>query len=126
MIKRILILIALIATSVYLVLAVTLFNAKPLERTCKGMELEIMDDIDYGFITLHDIEGSLKREKLLPVDVKQKDINTREMELLLEKNPFVKDAECYITAGGKVKINLYQRIPLLRVMSSNGDNYYRQ
>ncbi len=124
MIKRILILIALIATSVYLVLAVTLFNAKPLERTCKGMELEIMDDIDYGFITLHDIEGSLKREKLLPVDVKQKDINTREMELLLEKNPFVKDAECYITAGGKVKIDLYQRIPLLRVMSSNGDNYY--
>ena len=55
MIKRILILIALIATSVYLVLAVTLFNAKPLERTCKGMELEIMDNIDYGFITLHDI-----------------------------------------------------------------------
>ena len=124
MIKRILILIALIATSVYLVLAVTLFNAKPLERTCKGMELEIMDNIDYGFITLHDIEGSLKREKLLPVDVKQKDINTREMELLLEKNPFIKDAECYITAGGKVKIDLYQRIPLLRVMSSNGDNYY--
>lgn len=40
MIKRILILLALIATSVYLVLAVTLFNAKPLERPCKGMELK--------------------------------------------------------------------------------------
>ncbi len=124
MIKRILILLALIATSVYLVLAVTLFNAKPLERPCKGMELKIMDDIDYGFITLRDIESSLKREKLLPVGMKQKDINTRNMEILLEKNPFIKDAECYITASGKVNINIYQRIPLMRVMSSNGDNYY--
>ena len=124
MIKRIFILLGLIATSVYLVLAITVFNAKPLERTCKGMELEIMDDTDYGFITIKDIENSLKREKLLPVDVKQKDINIRKMEVLLEKNPFIKDVECYITAAGKVKIDLYQRIPLMRVMSSNGDNYY--
>lgn len=111
MIKRIFILLGLIATSVYLVLAITVFNAKPLERTCKGMELEIMDDTDYGFITIRDIENSLKREKLLPVDVKQKDINIRKMEVLLEKNPFIKDVECYITAAGKVKIDLYQRIP---------------
>lgn len=124
MIKRILILIGLVATSVYLVLAVTVFNAKPSERLCKGMELEIMDDVDYGFITLKDIENSLKREKLLPVESRQKDINTRKMELLLEKNPFIKDVECYFTASGKIKIELYQRIPLLRVMSSNGDNYY--
>ena len=124
MIKRILILFALIATSIYLIMAVTFFNAEPSERICKGMELEIKDDVDYGFITLRDIESTLKREKLLPVDVKQKDINIRKMEETLEKSPFVKDAECYITAGGKVKIDLYQRIPLMRVMSSNGDNYY--
>lgn len=124
MIKRILILLALIATSAYLVLAVTLFNAKPSERICKGMELEIKDDVDYGFITLRDIENTLKRGKLFPVEVKQKDINTQKMEVLIEKSPFVKDAECYITASGKVKIDLHQRIPLMRVMSSNGDNYY--
>lgn len=124
MIKRILILLALIATSVYLVLAVTMFNAKPLDRPCEGMELEIMDDIDYEFITLRDIEAILKNKKLLPTGKKQKEINVRNLEIELEKNSFVKDAECYITKGGKVKIDVYQRIPLMRVMSSNGDNYY--
>ena len=122
MIKRILILLALIATSVYLVLAVTMFNAKPLDRPCEGMELEIMDDIDYEFITLRDIETIFKNKKLLPTGKKQKDINVRSLETELEKNPFVKDAECYITKGGKVKIDVYQRIPLMRVMSSNEGN----
>ena len=124
MIKRILILLALIATSVYLVLAVTIFNAKPLDRNCKGIELEIMDKVDYNFVTQHDIETTLKNKKLLPTGVKQKDIDIRKLETVLEDNPFIKDAECYMTKGGKVKIDIYQRIPLMRVMSSNGDNYY--
>ena len=124
MIKRILILLALIATSVYLVLAVTIFNAKSLDRPCKGMELEIMDDVDYKFITQRDIETTLKNKRLLPTGEKQKDIDIRKLEIELEKNPFIKDAECYMTKGGNVKIEVYQRIPLMRVMSSNGDNYY--
>lgn len=110
MIKRIFILLGLIATSVYLVLAITVFNAKPLERTCKGMELEIMDDTDYGFITIRDIENSLKREKLLPIDVKQKDINIRKMEVLLEKNPFNQRRRMLYYCSRKGKNSLYQRI----------------
>ena len=124
MIKRILILIALIATSVYLVLAVTVFNAKPTGRTCKSIELEIKDDTDLGFVTLKDIEGNLKRKKVFPVGSDLERIDTRSIETTLEKNSFIKNAECYITAGGKVKIDIYQRIPMMRIMSSNGDNYY--
>ena len=46
MIKRILILVSLIAISVYLVLAITLFNSKPKKQVCEGMELVIKDDVD--------------------------------------------------------------------------------
>lgn len=124
MIKRILILTSLIATSVYLVLAVTVFNAKPSDMECRGIELEIKDNTDLGFITLKDIENSLKLKKISPVGKNPESINTREIETILEKNSFIKNAECYITSGGKVKIDIYQRIPMMRVMSSNGDNYY--
>lgn len=124
MIKRILILVALIATSVYLVLAVTVFNAKPTGRTCKSIELEIMDNTDLGFITLKDIENNLKQKKIFPVGSELDKIDTRGIENVLEKNSFIKNAECYITAGNKIKIDVYQRIPMMRIMSSNGDNYY--
>lgn len=124
MIRRILILTALIATSVYLVLAVTVFNAKPTNRECKSIELEIKDNTDLGFVTLKDIETSLKQKKLSPVGKTLESIDTRAIENTLEKNSFVKNAECYITSGGKLKIDLYQRIPMMRVISSNGDNYY--
>ena len=56
MIKRILIISALIATSVYLMLAITVFNTKPADRECKNIELDIKDDTDLGFITIQDIE----------------------------------------------------------------------
>ena len=124
MIRRILILTALIAASVYLVLAVTVFNTKPTNRECKSIELEIKDNTDLGFVTLKDIETSLKQKKLSPVGKALESIDTRAIENTLEKNSFVKNAECYITSGGKLKIDLYQRIPMMRVISSNGDNYY--
>lgn len=51
-------------------------------------------------------------------------INVRALEDVLSHHPFVREAECYLTSGGKVGIEIYQRIPLLHVFSSNGDNYY--
>lgn len=124
MIRRILILTVLVAASVYLVLAVTVFNAKPPGRLCESMDLEIMDDVDYKFMTRHDLENVLKNRKLLPAGERLKDIDIGKIETELEKNPFIKEVECYITDGGNVKIEIYQRIPLLKVMSNTGDNYY--
>ena len=52
MIKRILILCILVAVSIYLIVAVTIFNRKPENQVCKGMELVVKDSVDYGFIAL--------------------------------------------------------------------------
>lgn len=124
MIKKILILLALIATSIYLVLAVTVFNTKHTDMLCGGIDMEIKDEVNYGFISLKDIESTLKGKKLLSSDKNCNEINIKEIERTLKQNSFIKNAECYITAGGKVKVDIYQRIPLMRVMSNNGDNYY--
>ena len=51
MIKRIFILLFLLLITAYLIVAVTVFNTKPADQTCKGMELIINDSIDHGFIT---------------------------------------------------------------------------
>lgn len=124
MIKRIFILSILIVFASYLVVAVTALNGKPKDVACTGMELSIEDDINYGFIDSVEIGKILKKKGLNPKGKRLGDINVRELETALSQNPFIREAECYITSGGKIGIDIYQRIPLMRIMSSNGDDYY--
>ncbi len=124
MIKRILILCILLVVSAYLIVAITLFNNKPDEQVCNGVELAIKDSINYDFITQKEIENLLERQGISPKDKHLKAVNVRQIEESLSAHPFINTVECYLTSGGKVAVNIYQRIPLLRVMGNNGDEYY--
>ena len=66
MIKRILILCILVAVSIYLIVAVTIFNRKPENQVCKGMELVVKDSVDYGFITEAEVTKTTKAEESIP------------------------------------------------------------
>lgn len=46
------------------------------------------------------------------------------VEQALEENLFVKNAEVLLTADSKVKINIEQRVPILRVVDKLGVQYY--
>ncbi len=124
MIKRILILSLLLGITAYLIIAVTVFNHRPEQQACKGMELLIEDSVNYQLITPSEVKRILKKGGVLPEGKKLCDINIRTIEETLDKSPFIQNAECYLTTGGKVAISIYQRIPILRVISNNGDNYY--
>ena len=52
------------------------------------------------------------------------DISPRRIEETLQKNPFVEKAEAYKTQSGNVCISIKQRIPVVRVLTDNGENYY--
>lgn len=124
MIKKLFILLFLVLISVYLVIAVTTFNAKPDEQTCEGMELVINDSIDYGFITKKEIIRTLAKEKISPIGKTMNEINTRQLEDALKQHPLIGNVECYRIPNGKIGIEVTQRIPILRIMASNGESYY--
>ncbi len=124
MIKRTFILCGLILVSAYLIIAVTFLNAKPNNQVCQGIIFAVKDSINYDFITPKEIKNLLQKKKLSPEKKYLKDINTQELEKTLSRHPFIREVECYLTSGGKVAIDIYQRIPLIRVISNNGENYY--
>lgn len=124
MIRKILILLFLLLVAVYLMVAVTVFNTRPADQVCQGVELIIQDSIDHGFIPQEEVLRVLKRKKLSPVGKKMGDINTRQLEDELTEHPLIENVECYRTPGGKIGIEITQRLPILRVMAGNGDNYY--
>lgn len=124
MTKRILILSLLTVITVYLAVAVTAFNNRSDQQTCKGMELSIKDSVDYQLVTPGEVKSILKRNKALPEGKRLEEINVRHLEDILSQHPFISSAECYLTSGGKVALEISQRIPFVRVISNNGDNYY--
>lgn len=124
MLKKLFIFLFLILITVYLAMAVTVLNGKSDGQTCAGMELVINDSIDYGFITKREILRILNTKKLSPIDKKLDDINTRKLEDELKKHPLISNAECYRTSDNQIGIEITQRLPLLRVMAANGENYY--
>ena len=124
MIKKILLLLALVLTAAYLVVAVTVLNGDPVKVVCKGMELTVRDNFEYGLVTQKDIDALLKRKKMYPVGKSADEVNVRAIEDTVAAHPFVKSAQCYLTTGGTVKLDIYQRIPLLRVMTNEGGDYF--
>lgn len=122
--KKLFILLFLVLIAVYLILAVTILNSRSADQTCKGMELVIKDSIDYGFITKREVLKILSSKKISPIGKKMSEINTRKLEDELERHPLIGNAECYRTPGNQIGIEITQRLPILRVMASNGEMYY--
>lgn len=124
MIKKILWFITFTLVSVYLLIAITAFNRVPAGEVCHGMELIIKDSVYAGFITKKEIVSLLEKKEMYPVGRTLASIRTRAIEEELSKHTLINRVECYKTPSGKLCVEVSQRIPILRIMSSNGGNYY--
>ena len=124
MIKKIFALFALLLTAAYLAFAMTVFNREPSETEFNGIVMTVDDDVDYGLVSLSDIESLLKRKDIHPQGKLTDEINVRAIEDTISMYSFVKEANCYLAPSGKLMIHISQRIPLMRVMTAAGEDYY--
>lgn len=124
MVKRILLFIVQLLLLAYLVIAVTAFNRKPDNMVCADFDLIIKDSVHAGFITKKEVESILKNKDLYPVGKPLISIESRAIENELDNHSLIDKAECYKTPSGKLCIEVSQRIPILRVINANGDNYF--
>ena len=114
-----------IVIAVYLVLAVSAFNTPAEKATiCTEVKIDINNEAVGGFVNPSEIKNILEKSRLYPLAKNMADINSRAIEEVLMKNPFVEKVECYKTQSGHVCISLRQRTPILHVMTNNDDNYY--
>lgn len=109
----------------YLLFAVTMFDRKGDSKTvCSKVNIEIADNKTGGFLDAEVIKERLLRTGNYPIGRRMTEVNTRNIEEMLRKSPFVKTAECYKTQGGHVYISVTQRMPVIRIKADNGDDYY--
>ena len=127
MVKRILLSIVMLALIAYLIVAITAFNRKPADQTCRDMELVIKDTAYAGFITKDELKGILQQKGIYPIGKKMERISTKSLERELSKHPLIngiKEASGNISQVARVAalcgdaLNIYsgnddQVVPLL-------------
>lgn len=126
MLKKVFISIVVLLAVAYLAVAMTTFNRAPADAVCGGVEFrfDTIGQQDAGFITQEGLKRLLQAHKLYPQGKKMDSIRCRDMEACLEKSPFIRSAECYKTSSGRVCVEVMPRVPVLRVMADNGEQFY--
>lgn len=114
-----------VALAAYIILAATSFNRPDRSKlVCEKVRITIADKDSSGFLSALDVKKQLKEKKLYPKGQSLSQVDLRAIEEALMSNPFINTAECYKTEDGNVGIIVTQRLPLLRVKSDNGEDYY--
>ena len=122
--KTILKLLLIAALMVYLCFAFVRFARSKVTTRCREVAMVVTDSAHAGFITEAEVKRLLEKSGLYPVGQLLDSVNSKRIEDSLKKNPFISEAVCYKTPGGRVNVAVTQRLPLLRVMAANGDDYY--
>lgn len=120
--KTILKLILCLVLAGYLIYAFFTFPFKGSDEVCKTMNICIVDSAKAGFITQAEVRKMM--QKVNPVGLLMDSIHGADIETHLMRNSFIKNANCYKSPGGVVNIIVTQRLPLLRVLADNGQDYY--
>jgi cell division protein FtsQ len=108
----------------YLVLAITAFNVRPADLVCQDIDLVIKDSINVGFITKNEVTSILSKHGANPIGKKTEEVDLKVLEEILVKHSLIDRVECYKTPGGKLYVEVTQRVPVLRVFGKNGENYF--
>jgi len=124
LLKRILLTLLLVAVTAYLIAAVTAFSRKPKGIACQDVEVYIKDSVTTGFITKQEVLNMLGAKRANPVGKVLDSINSQTLEDIVATHPLIKRVDCYKSPSGKICFDIAQRQPVLRVMSSSGEDYY--
>lgn len=107
----------------YIMFVSFFFQENRIEKECHDLEIIVLDSLDKHFVSESDLIKILKKANLNPINKPVAMINTERIENELLKNEMIADVEVYKTPSGLVKLEVEQKIPILRIISPKG-NYY--
>ena len=125
MIKRILYILSVLVLAGYVVYsAVAMTNRHEDVRRCQGVNLHIVDSLNFDLIDENMVMSLLQEHMLDPVGLPLDEIDAEAIEALLITHPLVGSVQCYKTGGEMLRINLSSKVPLVRVINNRGQDFY--
>lgn len=93
------------------------------DKVCQDLQVVVKDSLDKHFVSESDLVSILKKADLNPIKKPMDAINTEKIETELKKNEMIARIEAYKTPSGIVKLEVEQKMPILRVISPRGNFY---
>lgn len=107
----------------YTIFAGVVFFDKPRQEICKELDIEIANANEIQFIDQAQVKQIMGQANLMPVGLPMGIINTEAIEQCLKSNQLINKVECYKTNDHRIRLEVEQRVPILRVMSYYGNFY---
>lgn len=114
----------LVAIIIYLVVAFVKFAASEDHTTCTKVNFTIADSTHAGFITADEADRLLRQSAVYPIGREMSEVDGTKIETTLRKNTFIDSVSCYKSPNGELNVIIMQRLPLMRIISDRGDDYY--
>jgi cell division protein FtsQ len=108
--------------SAALVAAVGFAEKSNQEVLCKGLEVVVVDSTGHYFVSPGDIQELFKSKSASVEGKPMSGIDFRMMEKRTMTNPYLESAEVYATIDGRIRIEVAQRNPVIRVINYNNDS----
>ena len=125
MFKKIVSILSVLLLALYLAYSVAAMTDRHEDtRLCLGVDLHISDSLHFDLIDEDMILTVLQEHSVDPTGLPLDDINLEMLESILLQHPLVGKVQCYKTGGDKLRINIWSRVPLVRVMNNRGQDYY--
>ncbi|MBR5101666.1 MAG: hypothetical protein IK092_00900, partial [Muribaculaceae bacterium] len=115
--------ILLIVLVVLLVFSLKWAKQQAADEVCTGVDICVLNQDIADFVKPEKLEQVLIEKKLFTKGKAMWQINTYKIEQALKESEFLEDANCMKGIDGKIKINVTQLIPCLRVIDGN-QSYY--
>ncbi|MBO4498899.1 MAG: cell division protein FtsQ [Bacteroidaceae bacterium] len=122
--RRVAGILAVILLAGYMIFSLVRLTASPKGHVCGDVVLRIQDSLHYGLLNRAAVLDLLDREGINPIGKSLDEVNLDSMEKVLEMHPLIMSAQCYRTVGDGIRIKIRCSVPLVRVMSGNGSDYW--
>ena len=103
--------------------AAMLRHANESERRVQRLKVEVVDSGRLGLVTADKVIEAIRNEGLLPLGKRVDSVSLRAINNLVESNCFVHSAQTFVDYDGTVTIRLSQRKPIVRVITSRGEDF---
>lgn len=94
------------------------------DKTCKGLEVEILDVKNNLFADKNDIKGMLLHMSPEITGKPIGEFDLLKMEKTLEGNVWIKDAELFFDNSEVLRVKVKEREPIARIFTAGNKSYY--
>lgn len=89
-----------------------------------GIDIRIKNE-QFGFIDKEEVKNQLLNNRHIDIaKTSMKKLDIRQMEDIMNANPWIANAQLYIDNKHVLHVNITQRVPVARLFERNGNSYY--